>query len=128
MSPEKRQHFSPPGEPGRFPFSSAVLAANTLYLSGHIGVDLSTNKVPADVKEEIRLMLDLFRNTLTTAGSSMGELVYVQIFCSDVSLFETFNAIYQTYFEGAFPARAFIGSGALLFGAHFEIQGIAVRK
>jgi 2-iminobutanoate/2-iminopropanoate deaminase len=127
MSLEKRIHFSPPGEPGRFPFSSAVLAGNTLYLSGHIGVDLSTNNVPADVKDEVRLMLDVFRGTLASAGFSMAELVYVQIFCSDVSLFDTFNGIYRAYFDGPLPARAFIGSGPLLFGARFEIQGIAVR-
>lgn len=127
MPPEKRQHFPPPGEPGRLPFSSAVLTGNTLYLSGHIGVDLSSNKVPSDVKDEIRLMLDSFRSTIAKAGFSMQELVSVQIFCSDVSLFDTFNETYRTYFNGPLPARAFLGSGPLLFGARFEIQGIAVR-
>jgi 2-iminobutanoate/2-iminopropanoate deaminase len=127
MPSEMRVHFPPPGEPGRLPFSSAVLTGKTLYLSGHIGVDLATNKVPPDVKDEIRLMLDSFRNTIANAGFSMRELAYVQIFCADVSLFDTFNEIYRTYFDGLLPARAFIGSGALLFGARFEIQGIAVR-
>jgi 2-iminobutanoate/2-iminopropanoate deaminase len=75
MSPEKRVHFPQPGEPGRLPFSRAVLTEDTLYLSGHIGVDLSTNKVPADVKDEVRLMLDVFRGTLASAGFSVPELV-----------------------------------------------------
>jgi len=128
MAPlDSRLHFPPPGAPGRFPFSSAVQAGNTLYLSGHVGVDLSKNKVPDDVTQEIRLMMDSFQKTLGTAGFSMQELVYVQIFCSDVSLFDVFNGIYRTYFEEPMPARAFIGSGSLLFGARFEIQGIAVR-
>lgn len=73
-------------------------------------------------------MLDSFRKTLATAGYSMQDLVYVQVFCSDVSLFGVFNEIYRTYFQEPLPARAFIGSGALLFGARFEIQGIAVRR
>ncbi|HTV59262.1 MAG TPA: RidA family protein [Verrucomicrobiae bacterium] len=126
-APEPRKHFPPPGEPGRLPFSSAVQAGNTLYLSGHIGVNLETSKVPTDAKEEIRLMLDSFQKTLANAGYSMEELVYVQVFCSDVALFGVFNEIYRTYFRGPLPARAFIGSGGLLFGARFEIQGIAVR-
>jgi 2-iminobutanoate/2-iminopropanoate deaminase len=44
-----------------------------------------------------------------------------------VSLFELFNAVYRTYFKDEFPARAFLGSGRLLFDARFEVQGIAAR-
>lgn len=73
------------------------------------------------------MMLDVFRETLLRAGLTMNDLVYVQLFCSDVSLFDKFNSIYRTYFTGPFPARAFIGSGPLLFGARFEIQGIAAK-
>lgn len=113
---------------GTLPFSSAVLVGETLYLSGHIGVDRATRKVPAGAEQEARLMLDGFRETLARAGCGMGDLVFVQVFCSDVSLFETFNAIYREYFEGGLPARAFLGSGPLLFGARFEMQGIAVKS
>jgi 2-iminobutanoate/2-iminopropanoate deaminase len=45
-----------------------------------------------------------------------------------VSLFEKFNTVYRTYFPGEFPARAFLGSGRLLFDARFEVQGIAARS
>ncbi|HKD44437.1 MAG TPA: RidA family protein [Candidatus Angelobacter sp.] len=72
-------------------------------------------------------MLDALNRTLESAGLTMDHLVSVQIFCSDVSLFKTFNSVYETYFTGKFPARAFLGSGQLLFGARFEVQGIAVR-
>jgi 2-iminobutanoate/2-iminopropanoate deaminase len=57
----------------------------------------------------------------------MDNLLSVQIFCSDVSLFEAFNVVYRTYFKNEFPARAFLGSGKLLFDARFEVQGIAAR-
>lgn len=73
-------------------------------------------------------MLDGFRETLSRAALAMEDLVFVQVFCPDVSLFERFNSVYRTYFSHDFPARAFIGSGPLLFGAHFEIQGIAVKR
>jgi 2-iminobutanoate/2-iminopropanoate deaminase len=109
------------------PFSDAVWAGDTLYLSGHLGLDPQTGK-PGDTPEkEARLMLDAFRRTLETAGLTMDGLVSVQIFCSDVALFKTFNSVYVTYFNGEFPARAFLGSGKLLFDARFEIQGIAVK-
>ena len=49
-------------------------------------------------------------------------------FTSDVALYDTWNGVYRGYFTKEFPARAFIGSGKLLFGAHFEIQGIAVKR
>ena len=57
----------------------------------------------------------------------MDDLVTVTVYCPDVSLFNKFNGVYRTYFNKGFPARAFIGSGPLLFGGHFEVQGIAVR-
>lgn len=104
------------------------MAGDTFYMSGHVGLDAATRKVPVDAEEEARLMLDAFGETLSRAKLSMDDLVFVQLFCSDVSLFEKFNAIYRTYFSGEFPARAFIGSGPLLFGARFEIQGIAVKQ
>ena len=96
-------------------------------MSGHIGLDEATKKPPADAEQEARLMLDAFRETLSRAGLKMADLVFVQVFCSDVSLFDRFNAVYRMYFGGEFPARAFLGSGPLLFGARFEIQGIAVK-
>ena len=58
----------------------------------------------------------------------MDDLVQVQVFCSDVGLYDTFNAAYRARFSGEFPARAFIGSGTLLRGCRFEMLGIAVRN
>jgi 2-iminobutanoate/2-iminopropanoate deaminase len=113
---------------GPMPFSMGVMVGDTFYMSGHIGFDPATKKVPADLEAEIRLLLDGIRDTLSKAGLTMQDLVYVQIFCSDVALFDRFNAVYRTYLHEPFPARAFLGSGTLLLGAHFEIQGIAVKR
>ncbi len=109
------------------PFSGAVLAGNTLYLSGTIGLD-SNQQVPSTPEAEARLVLDNIRNTLEAAGMTMDDLVTVQVFCSDVAYYDDFNAVYRTYFEREFPARAFLGAGTLLFDARFEVQGIAVRR
>ena len=110
------------------PFSDAVWHGDTLYLSGHIGLDPRTGKPGATPEEEARLVLDGIKRTLEAAGLTMDDLVSIQIFCSDVSLFEQFNVVYRTYFKKEFPARAFLGSGRLLFDARFEVQGIAGRR
>jgi 2-iminobutanoate/2-iminopropanoate deaminase len=123
----KRQYVMRPGRTGDLPFSDGVWAGSTFYLSGHLGVDRAVNRPPENVEDEIRLMLDTFKATLDAAKLTMQNLVYVQVFCSDISLFSAFNTIYRTYFGKDFPTRAFIGSGPLLFGAKFEIQGIAAR-
>ena len=107
------------------PFSDAVWHGNTLYLCGHIALDPKTGRPPASADEEARLVMDGVKRTLESAGLTMDDLLSVQIFCSDVSLFETFNVVYRTYFKSEFPARAFLGSGKLLFDARFEVQGIA---
>jgi enamine deaminase RidA (YjgF/YER057c/UK114 family) len=106
-----------------------VWAGDTLYLSGHIGLDPKTGKPPANASEEAKLVLDAFQQTLAAAGLKMSNLVTLQIFCSDVDLFGEFNAVYRTYFKNdEYPARAFLGSGKLLFDARFEVQGIAAKQ
>ena len=109
------------------PFSGGVLVGKTLYLSGNIGID-ENRKVPDTAEAEARAVLDAVKSTLAEAGMTMDDLVSVQIFCSDVSHYDAFNGVYRTYFTGKYPARAFIGSGKLLFDARFEVQGIAVKR
>ena len=122
-----RQYVEPRSaeDAAALPFSRAVRVGDTLYLSGAIGLD-ENRRVPEDAAVEARNVLDQIRDTLAEAGMSMDDLVSVQVFCSDVSLYDVFNRVYRTYFKREFPARAFIGSGELLFGARFEVQGIAV--
>ena len=78
---------------------------------------------------EARLMLDAMKAKVELAGATMDDLVSVQIFCSDVSLYNDFNELYGSYFtKGKHPVRAFVGAGPLLFNARFEINGIAVKR
>jgi reactive intermediate/imine deaminase len=109
------------------PFSGGVLVGNTFYLAGKIGLK-PDRTVPATPEEEARLVLDDVKATLEKVGMTMDDLVSVQIFCSDVKHYDAFNRVYRTYFKREFPARAFLGSGTLLFNARFEVQAIAVRR
>ncbi len=115
-----------PSDADAAPFSSAVMAGNTLYVSGSLG--LENGEVPATPEAEARNVLNNIQGTLEEAGMTMDDLVFVQVFCSDVAFYGAFNAVYRTYFSDAFPARAFVGSGTLLAGARFEVLGIAVKR
>jgi 2-iminobutanoate/2-iminopropanoate deaminase len=123
-----RQHINLPGRRGQLPFSDAVLVNDTLYLSGRIGIDPATGLAAANVDDEIRLLFDGFEAVLAQAGMTMDDLVWVQIYAPDVSLWDPFNTAYTKRFSKEFPARAFLGSGPLLLNARFEMMGIAVRR
>jgi len=109
------------------PFSGAVLAGDTLYLSGDIGLEPG-NKVPKEAATEARLLMESFEKRLAAAGMTMDDLVYVTVYSSDVNDYAVFNAEYRKHFHGEFPARAYIGAGKLLFGARWEMQGVALRR
>jgi 2-iminobutanoate/2-iminopropanoate deaminase len=124
-----RRAISLPDDNAQLPFSGAILAGNTLYLSGRIGIDSKTGKAPAEIDDEIKLLLDHVKATLTAAGFTMDDLVYVQVACTDLTLYDKFNTAYRSYFTGKeFPAREFIGVASLLRGGHFEVQSIAVKR
>ena len=111
------------------PFSSAVQAGATLYVAGTTdGVDPATGKFPVDAATGAKVVMNNIKKTVEAAGYTMDDLVWVQIFTSDLKNYADFNTAYRTYFKNPdLPARAFIGAGSLLGGAHFEVMGIAVK-
>ena len=126
MPANSRRHINlPRSSPA--PYSDAVMVGDTLYLSGRIGIDPKTGMAPADIDEELKLLFDGFEEVLAKAGMKMNDLVWVQIYAPDVSLWERFNAIYMKRFSGELPARAFLGSGPLLKNGRFEMLGVAVK-
>jgi enamine deaminase RidA (YjgF/YER057c/UK114 family) len=110
------------------PFSDAVLLdEKSLYISGRIGLKPGTEEVPESGEEEAHILMRDFVQVLELAGMTTNDLVSVQVFSPDVSLWAQFNAVYRQYFSGILPPRAFLGSGPLLFGAHFEMMGVAIK-
>ncbi len=99
-------------------------ADGTLYVSGTTdGTDPATGKKPVDATTGAKVVLDNVKRTVEAAGYTMDNLVWVQIFASDLKDYADFNAVYRTYFKGPLPARAFIGAGSLLGGAAFRSDG-----
>lgn len=122
-----RRYINLPRPTANLPFSDGVLVGTTLYLSGRLGLDPQSGKAPTSVDEEVRNIFDGLSKALQEARMTMDDLVYVEVFCTDLTLYAQFNTIYRSYFAKNFPARAFIGANALLFGAHFEVKAIAVK-
>ena len=108
------------------PFSGAVWVGHTLYVSGMLG--LEGGQVPETAEQEATNVLDNVKSVLETAGLTMDDLVSVQVYASDVADYDAFNEVYRTFFTQEYPARAFLGSGPLLFGARFEVLGFAVQR
>jgi len=110
------------------PFSEGVLVGNTLYIAGHIGLDEKTGMPPASAEDEARLVMDGIKQTVESAGLTMDDVVTLQVFCTDLKNYDTFNSVYKTYFHGNYPARAFVGASNLLRGGRYEVLGIAVKR
>src|SRR5262249_13428606 len=121
------EHSVPPGS-SPLPFSDAVRSGDTLYVAGHIGIDSRTGNAPSDPAIEARLVMEAVKRTVESSGLTMDDLVSVTIYCTDLQLYDMFNAVYRSYFHGHYPARTFIGTDKLLRGGHFEVQGLAIKS
>ena len=110
------------------PLSQAVLVDGTLYVSGQIGRDLKTQKVPEDFEAEVRQVLDSIGIILREAKMNYADVVSVQIYLTDMELFSRMNAVYTTYFKADRPSRTTVGVVRLAApGARIEITVTAHR-
>ena len=118
----EKKIIQPKEFPTGAPFSPAVLVDGTLYVSGQIGRDLKTQKVPEDFEAEVRQVLDNTGIILREAKMNYADVVSVQIYLTDMELFSRMNAVYTTYFKTDRPARTTVGVVKLAApGARVEI-------
>lgn len=109
-------------------YSAAVEANGTLYISGTTDVtDPATGQRPVDASTGAKVVMNNIKKAVETAGYTMDDVVWLQIFATDLKDYADFNAVYRTYFKGPLPARAFLGAGSLLGNARFEVMGMAVK-
>ena len=111
------------------PYSHAVLAGETLYVSGQLGLDPESGALEVGVEAQAKKALDNLSAILETAGMTRANIVKTTIFLTDISDFTAVNAIYADYFKEieAYPARSCVEVGALPKWALFEIEAIAVK-
>jgi 2-iminobutanoate/2-iminopropanoate deaminase len=98
------KEFAPGG-----PFNPAVLVDGTLYVSGQIGRDLKTQKLPEKFDAEVRQVLDNIGIILREAKMNYSDVVSVQVYLTDMALFQAMNDIYITYFKDQRPSRTTVG-------------------
>ena len=111
------------------PYSQAVEANGTLYISGQIALDPETGKmVEGDVKEQTHQVMENIRAILDEAGYYFSDVVKSTCLLSDISNFTAMNEIYGKYYLQNPPARAAFAVKDLPLGALVEIETIAVKK
>lgn len=111
------------------PFSPAILAGNTLYISGTLGRDpVSSALAKGGIEAETRQSIANIGEVLKTAGMSFQDVTTVTAYITDFKEFDRFNAVYREYFPKDPPARATVQVAALNAGARIELQMIAVRR
>ena len=109
------------------PYSQAVKAGNTVYVSGQLGIDPSTgNFAEGGTEAQTRQSLTNISNILKEAGLSMKNVAIVTVLLADINDFAAVNEIYKDFFEAPFPARSAFAVAALPKGGKIEIEAIAV--
>ena len=109
-------------------FSPGVLVDGTLYVSGQIGRDLKSGNIPENFDAEVHMVLDNIGIILREAKMSYADVVSVQVYLTDMDLFQRMNAVYTTYFKTNRPSRTTVGVMKLAApGARIEITVTARR-
>ena len=124
------ERIHPAGAPApRGPYSPAVRAGDTIYVSGQVPIDpISGQIVTGDVQVETRQVLNNIRNILAGCGASLADVVRCAVYLTDAADFKAMNEVYAEFFGEAKPARTTVVVAALpLPGAKVEIDAIAYR-
>lgn len=109
------------------PYSQAIKAGNTVYLSGQIPlVPGGTELVEGDISAQIRQVFDNLTAVATAAGGSLQDVVKLNVYLTDLGHFPTVNEIMATCFAQPYPARAAIGVAQLPRGAAVEMDAVMV--
>src|ERR1043166_9457009 len=105
----QKKIIAPPEIPPSPNFSAAILADGTLYVSGMIGTDLKTKAVPANFDDEVKAVLGNIGIVLKAGGMDYKDVVSVQVYLTDMTLFPRMNAVYTTFFKEPRPSRTTVG-------------------
>jgi reactive intermediate/imine deaminase len=108
------------------PYSQAIRAGNTVYLSGQIGLDPASGQLVEGLEAQAHRVLQNLRAVAQAAGGSMDDIVKLTLLMADLNDFAKANEIMAGYFSQPYPARATYQVAALPRGARIEIEAILV--
>jgi reactive intermediate/imine deaminase len=123
-----KQAIQSPDAPAAIgPYSQAIRAGDTLYLSGQIPLDPATMQiVDGGIDAQARRVFDNLQAVARAAGASLDDIVKLSILLTDLGEFAKVNEIMATYFKAPYPARATYQVAALPRGARIEVEAILV--
>jgi enamine deaminase RidA (YjgF/YER057c/UK114 family) len=125
----ERRSVVPPNYPKGFPISAGVLTRDRFYLSGFLGRDINTSRIPDDPAAQVELSLKRVEATLAAAGLDFRHLVFTTAYLTPRISQEALNSVYaRRSSPGNAPARAVVRLEALPSRAGVEFTGVAVRN
>ena len=107
------------------PYSNATSYNGLLFLAGQMPIDPASNQVPADIKEQITVLMKNMQATLKHAGADFKDILSTTIYLTDLNDYQVVNEVYASFFDGQYPARATVGVKDLLKDCKVEIAAIA---
>ena len=126
MSKDVIQTSSAPAAIG--PYSQAIRAGSTVYLSGQIGLDPATGNLREGVDAQARQVVANLKAVAEAAGGALDDIVKVTLLLADMADFTTVNEILARSFSPPYPARATYQVAALPKGGRIEIEGVLVLQ
>ncbi|MGM9774010.1 MAG: RidA family protein [Candidatus Egerieousia sp.] len=108
-------------------YSQAIIADNTIYVSGQLPIDPATGEMPAEFKAQAAQSFRNLKNILEDGGFAMSDVVKVTVYLQDLANFAALNEVYTEFFSEPYPARVAFQAAALPKGALIEADAIAVK-
>lgn len=108
------------------PYSQAVKAGSTVYLSGQIALDPATGQLVEGFDAQVDRAFRNLKAVAEAAGGSLSDVVKLTLFLTDLSHFPKVNEIMQQHFAQPYPARSTVGVASLPRGAQFEVEAVMV--
>lgn len=110
------------------PYSQAIKAGNTVYVSGQLPIDPTTGEFAVGgIQSEARQSLTNIKNILAEVGMTMANVAKVTVLLRDIQDFAAVNEVYAEFFQQPYPARSAFAVAALPKGANIEIEAIAAE-
>jgi len=124
-----KQAIQTPAAPAAIgPYSQAIRAGNTVYLSGQIGLDPATGNLRDGTEAQTRQVLANLRAVAEAAGGALDDIVKLTLLLADMGDFAKVNEIMAASLDKPYPARATYQVAALPRGARVEIEAVLVLK
>ena len=107
------------------PYSQAVRAGETIYISGQIPLDPATMElVDGDFRRQVEQVITNIEAVCSAAGGTLCQVVKLNVYLTDLAKFETVNEVLDDYFLEPYPARAAVGVAQLPKGAEVEMEAV----